>query len=176
MKCLRKRKVEIDWKIHAIADERQRENPKAIIDYTTFGFDKYGYGEVTVVGKVKNAAQIGELINTFGRMLAEGQIFRPNAHHVIDDEYGNKMFGFDLFFGKYNDEDFILLMPDFESGTIKLPVRLFKDLSDIDEEMCYDDIQLDDDLPITLNGVYCDALHLEDDFYTVLREGKDTHA
>ena len=116
---LKKKKVKVDWMIHAIADEQQREDPEAIIEYISSGFGKYGFGEICVVGRVKNQTKIMNLINTFGRMLAEGEKFEPDAHHFIDDKNGMKEFEFDVVYHEYGDgEKEIQLIPDFECETL----------------------------------------------------------
>lgn len=86
MKAKVKREPKIDWMIHAIANKKERNNPECEIDYITSGFDKYGFGgEVIVVGKVKNAEKIANLINTFCCMLIQGENFDIRYTHCIDN-------------------------------------------------------------------------------------------
>lgn len=97
MKAIINREPKIDWLIHAIADEEERKNPECEIDYITSGFDKHGLGgEVMVVGKVKNADKIMNLINTFCRMLIKGEKFDPKYTHNIHDTNGKSQFKFNI--------------------------------------------------------------------------------
>lgn len=118
MKCRikRTRNVKVDWVIFAITkNESDRENPELTIDYKTNGFSKYGYGEIVVCGKIKNAEKIKNLINTFGRMLAEGELFPSDNIHTIGDGKGNVDYRFGVVYGEYeNGEKWVQLIPDFE--------------------------------------------------------------
>lgn len=115
---IKKQNIKIDWIISAICDEEQRNNPECVIDYRTIGYSKHGKGEIIVVGKVKNQDKIGNLINTFGRMLAEGENFDSEHLHCIDDTDGNTEFTFGVIYGGYDSgEKWIQLLPDFEKDT-----------------------------------------------------------
>lgn len=109
-----KKKVKIDWKIMAFADECERQNSEAYILYQTKGYAKFGYGEIECVGRIKNSKQIMNFINTFGRMLAEGERFQADAYHSIYDADGNLEFRFWVFYGIIEGKKCIYLFPDFE--------------------------------------------------------------
>ena len=64
--------------------------------------------------------KITHLINTFGRMLLEGEDFSSTATHSIIDNNGNTEFIFGVVYGVYDDgEKWIQLIPDFESDSNK---------------------------------------------------------
>lgn len=112
---LKPKKVKIDWKINAICEEENRNDPEFVIEYRTLGYNKYGKGEIVVLGRVKNAETIARLINTFGRMSAEGEEFGTEGTHVIWNNDGEKEFTFDIVYGEYGDgTKYIQLLPDFE--------------------------------------------------------------
>lgn len=114
-------KCEIDWIIRAFCDEEKRDDPEYITEYRTDGFNKYGKGEIVVVGKNKNAQKIVSLINTFGKMLAEGEIFDADGIHCIWNNDGEKEFTFSVIYGEYeNGELWIQLIPDFEQNACEL--------------------------------------------------------
>ena len=97
MKARTKREPKIDWMIHAIANKKERNNPECEIDYITSGFDKHGFGgEVIVVGKVKNAEKIADLINTFCCMLIKGEKFETGYTHCIDNAKGETKYRFNI--------------------------------------------------------------------------------
>ena len=117
---LKSKKVKIDWNIHAICEEENRNDPEFVIEYCTLGYDKYGKGEIVVIGRNKNAETIAMLINTFGRMLAEGEKFDSEHTHNIWNNDGEKEFTFDVVYGEYDDgEKWIQLIPDFEREIYK---------------------------------------------------------
>lgn len=99
MKAGANTKVEIDWMVHAVMEHKSdRNKPEKTIDYVTSGFANHGFdGEVMVVGKVKNAEEIANLINIFCRMMIEGEKFDPNCTHTIDDMDGNPKFKFNVY-------------------------------------------------------------------------------
>lgn len=130
---LKSKKVKVDWKVRAFCDEEERNEPECVIEYRTLGYDKFGKGEIVVIGRVKNAEKITTLINTFGRMLAEGENFNSGYNHCIDDENGNTEFTFGIVYGDYgNGDKWIQLLPDFEWG-------IFKDCDsdDCEEQIVY---------------------------------------
>lgn len=93
------------------------KNPEYVAQFTTSGFDKYGFGEVTVIGKSNNENKITELINRFCILLAEGDEFNPNNTHTIGDAEGKIDFTFNVFYGRYeNDGVWVQLIPDFENN------------------------------------------------------------
>ena len=57
----------IDWKIIA----QISDNGEGF--FKTLGFYKYGYGEIIVVNTSLNGEKVAELINTFGKMLLNGE-------------------------------------------------------------------------------------------------------
>ena len=108
-------KVKIDWKVLAICGQEERDDPEAVIYYKTKGYVKFGKGEIVVIGRTKNATKITDLINTFGRMLAEGEEFLPDCVHTIVNSHGSVDYKFNIIYGEYeNGEKFIQLLPDFE--------------------------------------------------------------
>ena len=110
-----KKKVDIDWLIRmSIKDMREINNPEAEVKFRTDGYDKYGYGEIECTGRVKNKEKMGDFINTFGRMLAEGEKFDANAAHCIYDNDENLLYKFQVFYGRVFGEQLIILYPDFE--------------------------------------------------------------
>jgi len=107
--------IKVDWNVLAICDKEYRNKPNHEIEYRTIGFAKHGYGEIVVVGRVKNAEKIKDLINTFGRMLAGGEYFEGNVMHYIDTPSGKNEYRFVVVYCKYDDgEKWVQLVPDFE--------------------------------------------------------------
>lgn len=113
---MRKHKNKIDWHILQVANnETERNDPEYETEFWTSGFSKYGYGEIIVIGKNRNAYKIADLINTFARMLISGEKFNPSSTHCIDDRYGQTEYIFNVFYGMYDDgERWIQLIPDFK--------------------------------------------------------------
>lgn len=112
-----KKNVEIDWHVMAIASEEEAENPKAIIEYRTdtFGRHNEDNAEVVVVGKVKNAEHIMNLINVFAKMYAEGEEFDPESIHTIGEYTNSYDYKFGIVYGQYpNGDKFIQLIPECE--------------------------------------------------------------
>ncbi len=112
--------ISVTWKIRAICSEEKRKNPDAVIDYRTVGFDKYGFGEIMVVGKVKNHEKIMNMVNTFGRMLASGEKFEAGVTHTISNSDGEIEFCFCVVYVCFDSTKYIQLIPDFEKN-ISLP-------------------------------------------------------
>lgn len=101
----------IDWKIIA----QISDNGEGF--FKTLGFYKYGYGEIIVVNTSLNGEKVAELINTFGKMLLNGEKFDENCKHFIDDSDGKTEFAFSVIYGEYNNgEKWIQLVPYFENS------------------------------------------------------------
>lgn len=116
----KKKTVQIDWHVCAISDKEARNNPEGIIEYRTLGFSKYGFGEIVVIGRVCNANKITNLVNTFGRMLAEGEYFEHGGNHFIDKPTGENEFEFGVVYGEYVDgKKWVQLIPNFEQEIFK---------------------------------------------------------
>lgn len=92
------RNTQIDWMVKGILDNpNDRNNPEAIADFVTDGFAEHGFGgEVMVVGKVKHAERITILINTFCRMLINGEKFDTSFTHCIDTPDGKTKYKFNI--------------------------------------------------------------------------------
>ena len=95
---MKNKKTRIDWMVLAETEhENDRNNPEAIVDCRTEGFEKHGFGgEVLVVGKVKNVNRIANLINTFCKLMISGEDFEPGIVHYIDGKDGVNQFKFHL--------------------------------------------------------------------------------
>ena len=111
--------IKVTWKILAICSEEQRNNPDAVIEYKTEGFNKYGFGEIVVVGKVKNQKRIMDMVNTVGRMLVSGEKIEAGVRHTISNSDGEIVFCFCVVYLCYDDTTkYIQLIPDFESDIL----------------------------------------------------------
>ena len=109
---MKKRLNKIDWDVIAVLENpNDKNNPENEIEFhTSFDFCKYGFGEIVVVGKVKEAEKIMNLINTFGRMLIEGERFATNTIHCIDNTKGVTEFKFIVVKYKANNKKYIQLV------------------------------------------------------------------
>lgn len=94
----RNKKTKIDWVILAETEKKSdKNNPECVVDYRTSGFSKYGFGgEVLVVGKVKDASKIADLINTFCKMMIDGEKFALGFTHCIDKPNGETKYRFNI--------------------------------------------------------------------------------
>ncbi len=126
MKTFYKHTKPFDWIVCAIYDEKKNwHNPEYRMVYETIGYGKYGKGEIYVIGKKKDAIKITKLINTFGKMLANGEKFMPKRTHIIWDKDGNKEFAFSVVYGKNkHGEKRIKLIPDFNYEPHKALVNI----------------------------------------------------
>ena len=108
----RNKKQVVDWMVLEVFENPEdRNNPECEVEFhTSPDFRKYGFGEIVVIGKVKNAEKIMNLINTFGRMLIKGKNFDSNVIHCIDDINGVTKFKFGVVKYMVDGEKFIQLI------------------------------------------------------------------
>lgn len=158
----------IDWAIQVITGNRKTvpDDPGCVLDCVTCGLKKYGHGEINLVGSRKNVRQIRDLINAVGVEIAKGG---QSPADVVKRAAAKTGIDFRMVQGVYNGRKFLLLVPDFEPYGIRLPERLFRDLTDYypGDPLDYNLIILDDDLPVTLNGIACRATRSGGDYYTL---------
>ena len=106
----------IDWVITALpSQDDYKTNPNRSVVFETIGFDKHGSGEIVVHGRAGNHNKIKNLINTFGSMLQNGEVFEGNTIHTIGGNAWSYKWRFFVGYAKDEDgKDVIWLMPDFD--------------------------------------------------------------
>lgn len=115
MKCRYKNRMIseniIDWKVQAICDDEYKKDSDHLIMYETFGFAKYGYGEIRTYGKISDANRITNIINSFGESIVSGEIFQENVIHTFGDDSITKNYEFSVSYMRHlpKQERYILL-------------------------------------------------------------------
>ena len=84
-----------DWIIHAVYDP---DNPEKPIDYHTHGLEKYGLKNLCmeVEGKEYSNA-CARIINRIAKDMVEGEVFKPDMRHYVDDGKDKLYDVFDLY-------------------------------------------------------------------------------
>lgn len=112
--------VKVDWLVLCPCDKADAmDNPKLVVELRTLGFNKYDHGEIIVRTRAENVEENTRLINTFGRMFAEGERFDNCQVHCIDNSDGKTEYSFVvIYYIDENGEKAIELFPGCECEII----------------------------------------------------------